>query len=461
MEVKNKLLKQTRTFANSFHKERNSLRQRTLENLVKEKDNVKTLNFHKLSMKSDNEIINFSEMIPKLLEQIKTKNSSRHNILIDNISNSFINNSNSSEINDDKESENDINNINSKANNSPKKIPKLIINKNEDINNEYKGLEAPNTYRQKRKVEDSPSLQYRKYSKENKDSLVLKLHKYFFQDGEIENIDTLIKYNLNKIKINNNYNNKENSTKNLGTDMKENNFNEFNYFSIKQEVIKIMDKFAKAFDKENKNLLINAIKDLNKFSDKYKFDYVIQLSLDWLIQIQGKKYDNCELKYIGYYNQFRDIMDTMLKELKKKADLIIINEKKKSKENNMKNKNNNFVNDNSSNNNIKSHSIQVDVPSVMINNNLQKTNSINKEDIFRTKEIVPIKIDIEVQKTLNIIEVEEILKNLDEGDLGNLGFKSTINNNKKLMNKHLVNRNDNELEAFSYPFKENGMCHIF
>ena len=464
MELNKKLLKMARSYTNSFHKERNSLKKEVMSNINKEKDTAKTLNFHKSSMKSDNKIINFSEMIPKLLEQIKAKNSSRHNIL-DNTSNSFVHDSNSSELNDDKESE-DINNTNSKGNNSPKKIPKLILEKNEENeNNEYKGLEAPITYRQKRKADHSPTFQYRKYSRENKDSLVLKLHKYFFQDGEFENIDTLIKYNINKIKINNNYKNEDNSTKNLAGDINVNNDNEFNYFNIKQEVINLMDKFANAFDKEKKSQLVSAIKDLNKFSEQHKFDYVTQLTLDWLIKIQEKKYDNCELKYIGYYNQIRDIMDAMLKELKRKADLIIINEqKKKIKENNKtKNENNSGVNDknNSTNNMIKSHSIQVEVPSIMINKNLQKKSSINKEDIFRTKEIVPIKIDIEVQKTLDINEVEEILKNLDEGDLGNLGSKSTINNNKKLLNKHPSVRNGNELEAFSYPFKENDLCSIF
>ena len=462
MELNKKLQKMARSYTNSFHKERNTLKKEVLSNINKEKDTTKTLNFHKVSMKSDNKIINFSEMIPKLLEQIKVKNSSRHNIFIDNISNSFVHDSNSSELNDDKESENDINNTNSKGNNSPKKIPKLIFDKNEE-NNEYKKLEVPATYRQKRKADHSPTVQYpRKYSKENKDSLVLKLHKYFFQDGEIENIDTLIKYNLNKIKINNNYNNEDNSTKNLAVNV--NNDKEFNYFNIKQEVINLMDKFASAFDKENKSQLVSAIKDLNKFSDKHKFDYVTQLTLDWLIKIQGKKYDNCELKYIGYYNQIRDIMDAMLKELKRKADLIIINEQKKIKENNKaKDENNSGVNakNNSTDNMIKSHSIQVEVPSIMINKNLQKKSSINKEDIFRTKEIVPIKIDIEVQKTLDINEVEEILKNLDEGDLGNLGSKSQINNNKKILNRHPSNRNGNELEAFSYPFKEYDLCNIF
>ena len=137
MELNKKLQKMARSYTNSFHKERNTLKKEVLSNINKEKDTTKTLNFHKLSMKSDNKIINFSEMIPKLLEQIKVKNSSRHNIFIDNISNSFVHDSNSSELNDDKESDNDINNINIISsptkiniyNNSPKKIPKLLIEK--------------------------------------------------------------------------------------------------------------------------------------------------------------------------------------------------------------------------------------------------------------------------------------------------------------------------------------------
>ena len=135
-------------------------------------------------------------------------------------------------------------------------------------------------------------------------------------------------------------------------------------------------------------------------------------------------------------------MDKMLKELKKKADLILISQEKKNKENKKENEN--------ENNNGQP-----------VNKNFEKTNSINKEDLLRTKEIVPIKIDIEVQNTLNINEVEEILKNLDEGDLGNLGSKGTLTNTKKMFNKHISNRNDNELEAFSYPFKEDRLCHIF
>ena len=461
--------RKSRQYNNGFHKVRSGIKHRGSVTLNNDNDIHKSLNFHnKSSMKSDNKIINFSDMIPKLLEKIKTKNSSIYNMYIDNISNSFQNDSNSSELNDDKESDIDINNINiinssnrksSNFNNSPKKIPKLIIEKNEEEENEYKNLEAPITYRQKRNLDNSPTMNYRKYSKENKDSLVLKLHKYFFQDGEIENIDTLIKYNLNKVVINNNYNNEENSTQNL-VNLNNMNSDEFDYYNIKQQVINLIDKFADAFDKENKNQLILAIKDLNSFSDKYKFDYVTQLTLDWLIKLQGKEYDNRELKYIGYYNQIREIMDKMLKELKKKADLIIFAEQKNNIDNKNEIENNNNINKNIVN--ISNSNTNIKIPNIMITNrNLQKMNSINKEDIFRSTEIVPIKIDIEVQNTLDINEVEEILKNLDEGDLVNLGSKSNVNNNKKTLNKHMNSRNDNELEAFSYPFKEDDLCSIF
>ena len=36
-----------------------------------------------------------------------------------------------------------------------------------------------------------------------------------------------------------------------------------------------MDYFAREFDKKIKNDLINAIKELSKFAEKYKFDYVL------------------------------------------------------------------------------------------------------------------------------------------------------------------------------------------
>jgi len=439
-EIKNK-----RTF-NHVPNLRSSIIQKSHIVLNKEKDSQKLANSKTQKMRSENKLINFSEMIPKLLDKLKSKNSSKNNMFFDN--NSYFHDSNSSELNDD---ENDINVMNNRPNIIPKKLPKLLIDKTEELN-EYKNLEGQKTFRQKRKTEKSPNMNYRKYSKENKDSLVLKLHKYFFQDGEFENIDTLIKYNINKIKICNN-NNEDISTKKVDPNNNSNNnlnnnlnIYDFDYFIIKEEVIGLMDIFARAFDRENKNELILAIKELCNFSIKYKFDYVTQLTKDWLVKLQDKKYDNCELKYIGYYNQIRDIMDKMLKELKKKADMIIISQQKKKKDN----KNENDINDNK---------VGTIIPIIPVHKNLLKKNSINKEDLLKTKEIVPIKIDIEVKNNLNINEVEEILKNLDEGDFGNLGNKGNNVNQKKLLNKH-INRNE-ELEAFSYPFKENSLCYIF
>ena len=420
---------------------------KNIENDDDDKELRQSINLNKITIRSDNRIINISEMIPKLLEQIKSKNSSNHNI--DNLNHSFGHDSNSSEIND----ESDDNYVNKKSNNnSPKKIPKLSI-RNGEIN-EYKNLEVPIIYRPKRKTEKSPNIRPRKYSKENKDTLVLKLHKYFFQDGELENIDTLIKYNTHKIIINNN--NEENSNQNLFIN------NELDYIGIKESVINLMNKFAIAFDNENRNQLIMALKGLNEFSNKYKFDYITNLTLEWINKLNEKYYKKCEFKYIGYYNQIRDIMDKMLKQIKKKVDYIIMSQLKKNKEmkneNNINN-NNNINNENNINNNNNSNIIK-EPPTMIINKSFQKKMSLNKDDLLKTKEIVPIKIDIEVQNSLNIKEVEDILKNLEEGDLGNIGSKGNITNNKKVLNKQ-NNRNDNELEAFSYPFKDDSMCIIF
>ena len=433
-------MKQSNSEQTKKHKNRFSVKTKAFSSIIRQKD-FQRYNINHSKLKSDDNLINLSDMIPKLLEEIKSKNSSRLNLIIDN--NSFEHNSNSSELYDEDDLiKNDINNINILSNNnnkptvkSPKKLAIQNIGKSPFLkldNNEYKNLEILGTFRQKKQIDKSPSINYRKYSKENKDSLILKLHKYFFQDGELENIDTLIKYDINKIKINDD--SKENK---FGEPNNENNSNnDFDYYYIKEKVINIIDKFSYAFDYENKSQLILAMKELNDFSKKYKFDYVTQLTFDWLSQIKDKKYENCELKYIGYYNQIRDIMDKMLNELKKKVDLILVSQENKIKKEN--------------DNNIQEQ-----------NTNFQKMKTINKEELLRTKEIIPIKIDIEVNNSLNIDDVEEMLRNLDKGDLGNLGTKGSNSNIRKLFNKHFVNRNDNELEAFSYPFKEDNLCYIF
>ena len=433
-------MKQSNSEQTKKHKNRFSVKTKAFSSIIRQKD-FQRYNINHSKLKSDDNLINLSDMIPKLLEEIKSKNSSRLNLIIDN--NSFEHNSNSSELYDEDDLiKNDINNINILSNNnnkptvkSPKKLAIQSIGKSPFLkldNNEYKNLEILGTFRQKKQIDKSPSINYRKYSKENKDSLIIKLHKYFFQDGELENIDTLIKYDINKIKINDD--SKENK---FGEPNNENNSNnDFDYYYIKEKVINIIDKFSYAFDYENKSQLILAMKELNDFSKKYKFDYVTQLTFDWLSQIKDKKYENCELKYIGYYNQIRDIMDKMLNELKKKVDLILVSQENKIKKEN--------------DNNIQEQ-----------NTNFQKMKTINKEELLRTKEIIPIKIDIEVNNSLNIDDVEEMLRNLDKGDLGNLGTKGSNSNIRKLFNKHFVNRNDNELEAFSYPFKEDNLCYMF
>jgi len=434
-------MKQSNSEQTKIHKNRFSVNTKAFSSIIKQKD-FQRHNTNNSKMRSDDKLINISEMIPKLLEKIKTKNSSRLNLMLDN--NSFEHNSNSSELNDEDEPiKNEINNIKiiSNVNNkttvkSPKKLAIQSIGKTKYLkldNSEYMNLEAPGTFRQKKKIDKSPSMNYRKYSKENRDSLIIKLHKYFFQDGELENIDTLIKYDINKIKIND-----DNSENNIGGEATNENYstNDFDYYNIKEKVINIMDKFSDAFDNENKSQLILAMRELNDFSKNYKFDYVTQLTFDWLLELQDKKYENCELKYIGYYNQIRDIMDKMLNELKKKVDLILL-----SQENKIKKRNDNNIQEQ--------------------NTNFHKMNSINKEELLKTKEIIPIKIDIEVNSSLNIDDVEEMLRNLDKGDLGNFGTKGSNNNIRKILNKHFVNRNDNEIEAFSYPFKEDDLCYIF
>ena len=434
-------MKQSNSEQTKIHKNRFSVNTKAFSSIIKQKD-FQRHNTNNSKMRSDDKLINFSEMILKLLEKIKTKNSSRLNLMLDN--NSFEHNSNSSELNDEDEPiKNEINNIKiiSNVNNkttvkSPKKLAIQSIGKTKYLkldNSEYMNLEAPGTFRQKKKIDKSPSMNYRKYSKENRDSLIIKLHKYFFQDGELENIDTLIKYDIYKIKIND-----DNSENNIGGEATNENYstNDFDYYNIKEKVINIMDKFSDAFDNENKSQLILAMRELNDFSKNYKFDYVTQLTFDWLLELQDKKYENCELKYIGYYNQIRDIMDKMLNELKKKVDLILL-----SQENKIKKRNDNNIQEQ--------------------NTNFHKMNSINKEELLKTKEIIPIKIDIEVNSSLNIDDVEEMLRNLDKGDLGNFGTKGSNNNIRKILNKHFVNRNDNEIEAFSYPFKEDDLCYIF
>jgi len=419
MEVKKKFPEKRASL--NFFPTRKYKKLKTLQEYKMDDDIRNFFNFKRLSVKSDNKIINYSDTLTKLLGQINskpTKISSRNNSIHESY-----NNSNSSEI-DDKDSEEEKDTITiSKI--SPEKSQKLNINDKTSL----------------LKLEKSPTLKLADFQK-RKDSLIHKFHRYFFQDGEIDKNNTIIKYNINKIKID------DTNQENVSNENAEKNFeNDPDIFNIKNEVINLMDKFDEAFTKEKKQLLISAVKDLNDFSKKYKFSYVMQLTLDWIKYLEDKSNENSSLKNFGYYNQIREIMDKMLKEIKKKVDLMILYREKKYK------------------NKKSSEKIGKEGEHKLINKQSMgsRKKTINKEELLKSKEIVPIKLDIDIQSHLSLDEIEATIKNLEKGDFGNLeNNNASISSKKKILKSHFNNRNDNELEAFAYPFKEEDLlCNIF
>ena len=417
---------------------------KTLQGIKFDDDIKHFFNFKRLTMKSDNKIMNYSDTLTKLLGQIKSKQSkisSRNN----SIDESY-NNSNSSEINDDKDSEDDKekNNINQKKNQKLNRAMTLD-NNDKNVNNKknnfkLKFLDA-NEKTTIMKLEKSPTLKLNDFHK-TKDSLVLQFHRYFFQDGDLDKNNTIIKYNINKIKIDDT--DRNNYTKEINEKKIE---NESDIFDIKNEVIKLMDKFDEAFTKDKKKLLFMSIQDLYDFSKKYKFNYVMGLTKDWLKYLEEKKDENFSLKSFGYFNQIREIMDKMLKEIKKKVDLMILYREKKYK-----------------NNKSGEKKERGSERKIIFNPSIDsRKKTINKEDLLKSKEIVPIKLDIDIEKRLNIDEIEEIIKNLEKGDFGNPeNNNSQFSNKKKILKSHFNIRNDSELEAFTYPFKEEDyFCCIF
>lgn len=383
---------------------------------------------------NDNKIINYSETITKLLGQIKTKPKKTSSRNVSALRDSY-NYSNSSEIDDEKESEDNKN----KNSTSPKKNQKL----NRIFTQDFRMKKSDNNKKESKiitKLEKSPTLTIKDFQTK-KDTIILKFHRYFFQDGEIEKINTIIKYNINKIKIVETKYEQKSNDDNLEQILE----NEIDMFNIKNQVINLMDKFDEAFTAEKRKILISAVKDLNNFSKKYKFTYVEQLTLDWLKYLEDKKNEKISLKYFGYYNQIREIMDKMLKEIKKKVDLFIFYREKKKKNSKESDK-----------------SPKENGSKALDKRSSKNKQTINKEDLLKSKEIIPIKLDIDIQNRLSLDEVEEIIQNLEKGDFGNLENKNqNMINKKKILKSHFNNRNDNELEAFNYPFKEEHFCGIF
>ena len=383
---------------------------------------------------NDNKIIDYSETITKLLGQIKTKPKKTSSRNVSALRDSY-NYSNSSEIDDEKESEDNKN----KNSTSPKKNQKL----NRIFTQDFRMKKSDNNKKESKiitKLEKSPTLTIKDFQTK-KDTIILKFHRYFFQDGEIEKINTIIKYNINKIKIAETKYEQKSNDDNLEQILE----NEIDMFNIKNQVINLMDKFDEAFTAEKRKILISAVKDLNNFSKKYKFTYVEQLTLDWLRYLEDKKNEKTSLKYFGYYNQIREIMDKMLKEIKKKVDLFIFYREKKKKNSKESDK-----------------SPKENGSKALDKRSSKNKQTINKEDLLKSKEIIPIKLDIDIQNRLSLDEVEEIIQNLEKGDFGNLENKNqNMINKKKILKSHFNNRNDNELEAFNYPFKEEHFCGIF
>ena len=383
---------------------------------------------------NDNKIINYSETITKLLGQIKTKPKKTSSRNVSALRDSY-NYSNSSEIDDEKESEDNKN----KNSTSPKKNQKL----NRIFTQDFRMKKSDNNKKESKiitKLEKSPTLTIKDFQTK-KDTIILKFHRYFFQDGEIEKINTIIKYNINKIKIVETKYEQKSNDDNLEQILE----NEIDMFNIKNQVINLMDKFDEAFTAEKRKILISAVKDLNNFSKKYKFTYVEQLTLDWLKYLEDKKNEKTSLKYFGYYNQIREIMDKMLKEIKKKVDLFIFYREKKKKNSKESDK-----------------SPKENGSKALDKRSSKNKQTINKDDLLKSKEIIPIKLDIDIQNRLSLDEVEEIIQNLEKGDFGNLENKNqNMINKKKILKSHFNNRNDNELEAFNYPFKEEHFCGIF
>jgi hypothetical protein len=195
---------------------------------------------------NDNKIINYSETITKLLGQIKTKpkkTSSRNvSVLYDSY-----NYSNSSEIDDEKESEDNKN----KNSMSPKKNQKL----NRIFTQDFRMKKSDNNKKESKiitKLEKSPTLTIKDFQTK-KDTIILKFHRYFFQDGEIEKINTIIKYNINKIKIAETKYEQKSNDDNLEQILE----NEIDMFNIKNQVINLMDKFDEAFTAEKRKILIS------------------------------------------------------------------------------------------------------------------------------------------------------------------------------------------------------------
>jgi hypothetical protein len=247
-------------------------------------------------------------------------------------------------------------------------------------------------------------------SKNQKDSLIYNLYKNFAQNDDGEKNDTLMKCNIDKIRI------KKIKRLRSYSDIYLSH-NNFNFEKAKQQLNELIEHFFQSFNNNNKTGLIASIKNLSHFSRQYHFDYITKVTSNWLQKLENKEID--DIKNIGNFNNIKDIFNKMLEELKKQEY--------------------NYLNSN-------------------IN---ESNNSVVNEyqDLFNSKEIVPLKIDIEVKKNLDLNKIENIIENLDKTNLKNSGDDNI--NNDKLINNKIYSKKKNELESYTYPFVDNSSCYIF
>jgi hypothetical protein len=133
-------IKKIKVTTKPAHRQRGSVKQKPYYDINKERDTLPKQNSpsnFQSKLNCNNKIIDFREMIPKLLNKINAKTSRKNNFFLDNIS--YGNNSNSSVINDDNESPG----FNASYKNSNSK--KLM--KKSEVENENKNQEIAATYR--------------------------------------------------------------------------------------------------------------------------------------------------------------------------------------------------------------------------------------------------------------------------------------------------------------------------
>lgn len=247
----------------------------------------------------------------------------------------------------------------------------------------------------------------------------------------------------------------------------------FNNRNYEQEIIKkikcLVKEFSCSFEKNDLVLLASALKQLCDFSKNYKFDYVYDLSCNWLLELNTKNTCITKIEDFGEYKQFEEIIDKMDNEIKEnisycnnkspsvkkpininysksfertKKDLRIISLRKCDESPPGPNKSK-FVNNNRRNKKMKSIGEE------------GRTEPLNINEVM--KKIKPVKIEMEID---NNFKGDEIIKELE--DINKRVWGNPIVGNKKVLKQNFLNNNEEEENGYKYPFKDDSLsCIMF